>query len=51
MKIDQDGQNLPERQRRGTGPLALPGWQQALLVDGRKVLAEVIDIAEHSNEL
>src|SRR5262249_11189878 len=25
MKIDQDGQTLPERQCRGTGPLALPG--------------------------
>jgi hypothetical protein len=25
MKIDQDNQNLAERQRRGTGPLALPG--------------------------
>jgi hypothetical protein len=31
--------------------LALPGLHQALLVEGFKVLAEVIDITEHSNEL
>ena len=51
MEIDQDGHDLTERQRGGTRPLALPCLKQALRVEGFKVLAEVIDIAEHSHEL
>ena len=51
MAIDQDSHDLTKRQRRGTGPLTLPCLKQALMVDRFKVLAEVINIAEHSNEL
>jgi len=50
-EIDQDGHDLTERQRGGTRPLVLPRLKQALRVEGFKVLAKVIDIAEHSNEL
>jgi hypothetical protein len=51
MERDQDGHDLTQRQRGGTLPWALLRLKQTLLVEGGKVLAEVIAIAEQSNEL
>jgi hypothetical protein len=51
MKIDQERQNLAERQRRLTYPLALAGVQQATGIDRLKGPAEIVNIAEDSNKL
>jgi len=51
MARAQEGQHCMERQRGGTGLVAWPGVHEALRVEGCTGLAEVINIADHSQEL
>src|SRR5919197_1549096 len=51
VEIDQQRHNLTERQGRLARPLALAPMQQAPVIEGRKGLAEIVDIAEDSNQL
>jgi hypothetical protein len=50
VKGDEEGQDFAEGQFRAPGPVALPRLEQVLVIERFKPLAEVIDIAEHSNE-
>jgi hypothetical protein len=51
VKIDQERQDLAEGQRRLALALPLAGVQQAPGIHGLKGLAEIIHIAEDSNQL
>src|SRR5262245_51886865 len=50
-EIDEERQNLTERQRRLALAVTLACVQQALGIDGLKSLAEIVNIAEDSNQL
>jgi hypothetical protein len=51
MEIDQERQHLTERQRRWARALPLTCVQQAVGINRLKSLAEIINIAEDSNQL
>jgi hypothetical protein len=51
VETDDECHDFTERQRRLAGALALAALEQAPYVERLELLAKVVDIAEHGNEL
>jgi hypothetical protein len=50
VKVDEEGHDFAQGQFRAAGAGALPRLEQVPVIERFKPLAEVIDIAAHSNE-